>query len=325
MIEPRSSQGILESHGSHGQHGSGCEIALVSRDSVIFGLAGVFFGILVGWIIGSQQNAAPRVAAPAAERAAGSGQSTAAPLDESRAAALAADGKRKPAGCRGAARARQPLFRLGAIRRCRALVRAGDRHRAAQRQRQHRSRHQLLLHEPAGSRAPAVRPLAGDRPASHQDAAERRHRPRVRERRSRGGGARRGSGSWSMRRTRPKGSARNRPSTAFAARIPTCREAVAASGKPARISHGAPPPSTPLAPGSSREPSGDWPRVSSKARATAASMVRCKVGVKLERDPGLRHVRLAGQGASRCGSAARRCTSVRSGAGANGSAGERSG
>ena len=34
----------------------------MSRDSVIFGLAGVFFGILVGWIIGSQQDAAPRVA-----------------------------------------------------------------------------------------------------------------------------------------------------------------------------------------------------------------------------------------------------------------------
>jgi tetratricopeptide (TPR) repeat protein len=68
----------------------------VSRDSLIFGLAGVFFGILVGWIIGSQQNAAPRVAAPAAERAAGSGQSTAAPLDESRAAALAQTAKGNP-------------------------------------------------------------------------------------------------------------------------------------------------------------------------------------------------------------------------------------
>jgi tetratricopeptide (TPR) repeat protein len=68
----------------------------VSRDSVIFGLAGVFFGILVGWIIGSQQNAAPRVATPAAQRAATPGQSTAAPLDESRAAALAETAKGNP-------------------------------------------------------------------------------------------------------------------------------------------------------------------------------------------------------------------------------------
>ena len=68
----------------------------MSRDSVIFGLAGVFFGILVGWIIGSQQNAAPSVATPAAERPANSGQSTATPLDESRAAALAQTAKGNP-------------------------------------------------------------------------------------------------------------------------------------------------------------------------------------------------------------------------------------
>jgi tetratricopeptide (TPR) repeat protein len=68
----------------------------VSRASVIFGIVGVFFGILVGWIIGSQQNAAPRVATPAAERPASSGQSTAAPLDESSAAALEKTAKGNP-------------------------------------------------------------------------------------------------------------------------------------------------------------------------------------------------------------------------------------
>jgi tetratricopeptide (TPR) repeat protein len=68
----------------------------VSRDSVIFGVTGVFFGILVGWIIGSQQNAGPRAAPAAAERAATSGQSTAAPLDESRVAALAKTAQGSP-------------------------------------------------------------------------------------------------------------------------------------------------------------------------------------------------------------------------------------
>jgi tetratricopeptide (TPR) repeat protein len=69
----------------------------VSRESVIFGLAGVFFGILVGWIIGSQQGGAPRPASPpAVERAAAPGQSSAAPLDESRAATLAQAAQRDP-------------------------------------------------------------------------------------------------------------------------------------------------------------------------------------------------------------------------------------
>jgi tetratricopeptide (TPR) repeat protein len=63
----------------------------------MFGLAGVFFGILVGWIVGSQQGAAPRPATPpAAERAATPGQSSAAPLDESRAATLLQSAERDP-------------------------------------------------------------------------------------------------------------------------------------------------------------------------------------------------------------------------------------
>jgi tetratricopeptide (TPR) repeat protein len=69
----------------------------MSRDSVIFGVAGVFFGLLVGWIVGSQQGAAPRTAAaPAAAPTATAGQSTATPLDEARAATLAKDAERNP-------------------------------------------------------------------------------------------------------------------------------------------------------------------------------------------------------------------------------------
>lgn len=68
------------------------------KDSVVFGLAGIFFGVLVGWIIGSQQATgvvpppatatAPAAAAPAAQ---------APPVfDESRATALRATAERNP-------------------------------------------------------------------------------------------------------------------------------------------------------------------------------------------------------------------------------------
>ena len=57
---------------------------------MIAGIAGVFFGILVGWMIGSQQrgtNPPPPAAAPAAPAARAE---TAAPFDEARASALRA-------------------------------------------------------------------------------------------------------------------------------------------------------------------------------------------------------------------------------------------
>ncbi len=71
----------------------------MSRDSVLFGIAGVFFGILVGWIIGSQQAPVARpptaAAQPAAEPAPAR-QQTAAPLDERRAASLKEAATRDP-------------------------------------------------------------------------------------------------------------------------------------------------------------------------------------------------------------------------------------
>jgi tetratricopeptide (TPR) repeat protein len=60
------------------------------KDAIVFGVAGVFFGVLVGWIIGSQQAraVAPPVAATAPTQAAPSAQQAPPPFDESRAAAL---------------------------------------------------------------------------------------------------------------------------------------------------------------------------------------------------------------------------------------------
>ncbi len=74
---------------------------MVKRESVVFGIAGIFFGLVVGWIIGSQQAsvvAVPPAAAAAAQPAAsGNPAPPAPPLDESRAAALKATADRNPA------------------------------------------------------------------------------------------------------------------------------------------------------------------------------------------------------------------------------------
>ncbi len=62
-------------------------------DSVVFGIAGIFFGVLVGWIIGSQQASgvvpAPVPATTASSGAPG-GQAAPPAFDESRAASLKA-------------------------------------------------------------------------------------------------------------------------------------------------------------------------------------------------------------------------------------------
>jgi cytochrome c-type biogenesis protein CcmH/NrfG len=68
-------------------------------DSVVFGIAGIFFGVLVGWIIGSQ-HASGVVPAPAAPptttSSAQSGQSAPPVFDETRAASLKATAERNP-------------------------------------------------------------------------------------------------------------------------------------------------------------------------------------------------------------------------------------
>ena len=62
------------------------------------GVAGVFFGILVGWIIGSQQASSGAVPAPAAAtQQAATGQPAPPPLDEARASAMKTTAQQNPA------------------------------------------------------------------------------------------------------------------------------------------------------------------------------------------------------------------------------------
>ena len=63
----------------------------MSRDGIIFGIAGICFGLILGWIIGSQQaggRAIPMTAANTAPGGAPQGQPQPPPIDLQRASAL---------------------------------------------------------------------------------------------------------------------------------------------------------------------------------------------------------------------------------------------
>jgi cytochrome c-type biogenesis protein CcmH/NrfG len=68
----------------------------VSRNALIFGVPGVLFGLLVGWIIGSQRDAPPMTAAPAATTAAAQPSDEPPPLDVQRTSALEQSAKADP-------------------------------------------------------------------------------------------------------------------------------------------------------------------------------------------------------------------------------------
>lgn len=61
-------------------------------DAIVFGIAGTLFGLIIGWVLGSQQAGTPRVAAPIAQTAPASQQPPASPppvvLDAERVKAL---------------------------------------------------------------------------------------------------------------------------------------------------------------------------------------------------------------------------------------------
>jgi len=75
-------------------------VSPVSKDSLVIGVAGVFFGVLVGWIIGTQQGggrpAPPPATASAAPAAQSGGGQQAPPLDGSRASALKTTAQQNP-------------------------------------------------------------------------------------------------------------------------------------------------------------------------------------------------------------------------------------
>lgn len=72
----------------------------MSRESIVFGIAGVFFGLLGGWILGSQFSTGPvRPSAPTAAQAPAQQQQqqrAAPPLDEARVSALRATVEQNP-------------------------------------------------------------------------------------------------------------------------------------------------------------------------------------------------------------------------------------
>lgn len=74
----------------------------MKSDAIAFGIAGVFFGLIAGWIIGSQQGTMRTAGAPAAQQqpaapAAGAGGTTrAAVLDEQQVTALKSVAEREP-------------------------------------------------------------------------------------------------------------------------------------------------------------------------------------------------------------------------------------
>jgi tetratricopeptide (TPR) repeat protein len=68
----------------------------VRKDAVVFGVAGIFFGLLVGWIIGSQASRGAAVPGQPAPQAAAAPAQAAPQLDESRVAALRRTAEENP-------------------------------------------------------------------------------------------------------------------------------------------------------------------------------------------------------------------------------------
>ena len=129
------------------------------KESVVFGLAGVFFGILVGWMIGSQQARTPAATTSAPPAAAQQAQ-TAPPFDQSRATALEATIAKNASDVESRVQLGDLYFDAerfaDAIEWYEDALKIDPKHVNASTD----LGICLLLHEPAGSRAAAVRALA---------------------------------------------------------------------------------------------------------------------------------------------------------------------
>jgi tetratricopeptide (TPR) repeat protein len=71
----------------------------MKSDSIAFGVAGIFFGLLAGWVIGSQQaKLAPQIqpVVPAAQAPGAAGTTTPPPLDENKVTAFKSVADREP-------------------------------------------------------------------------------------------------------------------------------------------------------------------------------------------------------------------------------------
>ncbi len=139
----------------------------MKSDAIAFGIAGILFGLIAGWIIGSQQAVVrPPAAAPLAQQPSASSGGTApraAVLDETQVNALKTVAEREPVQRDAARAARQPLLRRRDVRRRDQVVWRRVEAGAQGRQRQHRPRRLVLLFEPAGQGA---RPSSTSRSSS---------------------------------------------------------------------------------------------------------------------------------------------------------------
>ena len=147
-------------------------------ESLVFGIAGVFLGLIAGWLIGSQQPAiahrprrplsSRRPPRPRRRRAGRRPRSCSTRPRCKRAQGHRREGSRRTPTPR--TQLGEPVLRRRALRRRDRVVRRGARARPDESRRQHRPRRQLLLQEPARPGARAVRALARDRPEAHEDA-----------------------------------------------------------------------------------------------------------------------------------------------------------